>query len=461
MALIREDSSAIVAVPSGCGMIGYSVRCVLTIIGSRAVGKLMAQQASPMSTSSRRFTVRRFLTFLVLATLVVVGGERIRENSKSVLIGGPMVQIPEPGRISFSWRMSSLSGGAVVLSPSNGPSRRQRADQDGDRFEASFDGLRPGEQLSYRIEMPMWFFDRTAAGPFEVSMPPPKGKPFRFLAFGDSGNGSITQADLAKFMVAAKPDLIIHTGDLVYPSGRLEDYPATFFEPYAEMIRRIPFMPSLGNHDCATDHGEPFIEVFNLPRNGPPGIEAERNYWFDFGDARFVALDANPVEEGGTITNEQRQSVIAPWLRHVLTNCDARWKFVYFHHPFYTGSEHPESGGEHMKKAFMKVFEDCGVDIVFCGHNHLYERTAPMRQDKIVPDGQGVVYVTTGAGGNSRYTESRTPPTYIRAFNDAVFSFTQVDVSPGRLELKQIGEDGKAIDNYGLSKPAPAPHSTH
>jgi 3',5'-cyclic AMP phosphodiesterase CpdA len=361
-----------------------------------------------------------------------------------------MVHIPAPGSLALTWNIKDAGSREFVrVRRPNGHERR--VDCKPGYCDLHQEDVSSG--IAYTLGASVFsILDHDIAGPYEIRGIPARGETFCFLAFGDSGNGSITQADLAKVMVAARPDLIIHTGDLVYPAGRLEDYSATFFEPYAELIRRIPFMPSLGNHDCATDNGRPLLDVFVLPENGPPGIEPERNYWFDFGDARFVALDANPIAEKGVITADERRDVVAPWLRRVLTECDARWRFVYFHHPYYTGSEHPESGGEHMKVAFMKVMEDCGVDIVFCGHNHLYERTAPMRGDKIMPEGRGVVYVTTGAGGNSRYTERRPPPEYMRAFNDAVFSFTQVDVSPERLELKQIGEDGKAIDVYQCEK---------
>ncbi|MEK6644330.1 MAG: metallophosphoesterase [Planctomycetota bacterium] len=398
-----------------------------------------------------RRRISRVMIFVFVASVVIAGGRVIRQQTRIALRDGPMVQMPEPGRLSFSWKVASVTGGAVVLSSVNGK-LEHRADQDGERFEASFADCPPGTTYSYTIRTSSGLFGGTLAGPYETRTPPKPGTPFRFLAFGDSGNGGNTQADLAQLMVAAKPDLIIHTGDLIYPSGKMEDYPTNFFEPYAELIRRIPFMPSLGNHDCATEHGAALIKTFELPRNGPPGLELERNYWFDYGDARFVAIDSNPPEEEGSITNQQRQDVVAPWLRKVLSESTARWKFVYYHHPFYTGSEHPESGGEHMKTAFLKVYDECGVDMVFCGHNHLYERTAPMREDQPVADGKGTVYVTTGAGGANRYKESEKPPSYIRAYNDAKFSFTQIDLSPGKLELRQIGEDGKAIDTYSISK---------
>lgn len=403
-----------------------------------------------MNHSAAQRRPSRFLIFVVAASAIIAGGRIIRMQQPTRLRCGPMVQMPEPGRLSFSWRVGSVSGGRIEL-VSSGGRQEQRADQSGDRFEASFADCKPGTTHTYSVKS-AGLLGETLAGPFEVKAPPLPGTPFRFLAFGDSGNGSNTQADLAKLMAAAKPDLIIHTGDLIYPSGKIEDYPTNFFEPYAELIRRIPFMPSLGNHDCATEHGKAFIATFDLPRNGPPGIEPERNYWFNFGDALFVGLDSNPPEEEGTITNKQQNEIVAPWLRKLLTDSKARWKLLYYHHPFYTGSEHPESGGEHMKNAFLKVYDECGVDMVFCGHNHLYERTAPMREDKIVDEGKGTVYITTGAAGANRYKEAQTPPAYIRVHNDAKFSFTQVDVSAEKLELRQISEDGSVIDTYSITK---------
>jgi hypothetical protein len=84
--------------------------------------------------------------------------------------------------------------------------------------------------------------------------------------------------------------------------------------------------------------------------------------------------------------------------------------------------------------------------VVLAGHNHLYERTHPLRAGALAPPGQGTVYVVTGAGGVSRYAEQQPVPEFIAAYNDEVFSFTRVDVSAERVEIRQIGEDGREID---------------
>ncbi len=391
--------------------------------------------------------------------LIAAVGVLIERRTRPRLIAGPMVQMPAPRSLAVVWKMDAPIGDAQVrLNTSDGQSRVVRAEVRHGRYEVVFDGLAAGTTCTYTIENRRFALGESqVAGPIEVKTPAARGSPFRFVVFGDSGNGSNTQADLATRIAGTLPEAILHVGDLIYPSGSRETYQTHFFEPNAQMLRRAMFMPSLGNHDVATEQGRPLLETFLCPHNGPAGIEAERNYWFDYGDARFVALDSNLVEFSGALTAEQMKSVVAPWVRGVLNDCDARWKFVFFHHPFYTGSTHAAEGAAYVKEAYVAVFEECGVDMVFCGHNHLYERTAPIRADKIVPDGAGIVYITTGAGGSTRYPEIEPPPPYIRTYNDRVFSFTQVDLSADRLELRQIDENGEIIDEYMIEKTRPSP----
>jgi hypothetical protein len=404
-----------------------------------------------------RWKHRRLVAIVVLVVGHAAGaGFYVNWKTQPSLISGPMVQIPEPDGLTIVWEMDgSFARGAVRLLGPGGAELIEPATVAGQRYEASFQGLERGAEYHYSV-LNYGFLGReiVVAGPFPASTAAEPGRPFRFVAFGDSGTGSLSQAALAERIVDAAPDLVIHTGDLVYPGGAKEDYLFNFYEPNAGLIPSVPFMPILGNHDCVTDLGRPLLEAFVLPVNGPTGIELERNYWFDFGDARFVGLDSNKMSEkhSGVLTLEQMKTVVAPWLRGVLMDCDAKWKFVYFHHPFYTGSEHPAEGAAYLKEAYVSVFEECGVDMAFAGHNHLYERTAPIKGDQIVAEGAGVVYVTTGAGGAARYAMNEPPPEYMVAYNDEFLSFTQVDVLADRLELAQIDDQGRVLDEYTIQK---------
>jgi len=427
-----------------------------------------------MSVGRKGGRVWRYTLVLLLAG-AVLGAVVLVKKTRPQLIAGPMIQFPASDKLVIVWEMKApLATTTVTLTDSHGQARSATlsasveagrpefmglCQPDSHRYEAAFDGLSAGEEYSYAIENRRFFVWREPiAGPFNVRTPLPRGKSFRFIAFGDSGVGSNAQSALAEVMAAQKPDLIVHAGDLNQFAGAASDYPTIFFEPYAAMIRSIPLMPVLGNHDCATESGRPLLDFFVLPENGPEAKWTERNFYFDFGDVRFVGLDANKPQEkqAGVITPEEMKATVAPWLRTVLTSCDARWKIVYYHQPMYTGSSHAPEGQAYFKEAFVGVLEECGVDLVFNGHNHLYERSAPIKGDQIVGEGQGVVYIVTGTGGARRYPMNLPPPPYNRVYNDEVLGFSCVDVSANRLELRQIGDGGQIIDTYVLEKPAAA-----
>lgn len=417
---------------------------------SDATSQLATGSAAPRGT---RWPVFVMFAFVLAAAL----GAYVDTLYRPRLVDGPLLQVSGPNELTVVWRAQgrALTGGlAEAVSPAGSAVSKSASTPASGYFAGAFGGLKAGQRYEYTLFntglLGRWInvTERVPAVPA-----PPPGTPFRFLAFGDSGNGSNTQRALAEQMFKTSPDLVIHTGDLIYPKGDATDYRRNFFEPYREMLRRVPFMPSLGNHDVVTDGGRPFLDVFTLPMNGPPGLPPERNYWFDFGDARFVALDTNRKEEKyGVLTEADMQDKVAPWLRGVLKECDRRWKFVFFHHPPYTGSTHPAEAQAFVKQIFVPIFDEFGVDMVFCGHNHLYERTAPIRGDRVVEDGKGTIYIVTGAGGASRYEEVKPPPPYMKVYNADVFSFTQVNIRPEALELRQIDMNGNTIDTLRVDK---------
>lgn len=404
-------------------------------------------QTPPVVSVSAKRASRGPIFLVLLAALLAGAWFVLDRRHRPVLIAGPMVQLCDEGRsFRIVWQAREWGSAApawfeqplaVPQKVSTGPAALPLPERRGHSIDYA---IANRGFLGRRIEL-------SRASATRIDSPA-----LRFLAFGDSGNGSNTQRALAELMIATNPDLVIHTGDVIYPAGAADDYPRNFFEPYRELLARVPFMPSLGNHDVATDKGQPYLDIFALPRNGPPGVEPERNYWFDYGPARFVALDTNRASERGAMTESDMRDEVAPWLRSVLSAAGNRWKFVFFHHPPYTGSTHPAEAQAFVKRVFVPVFDECDVNIVFCGHNHLYERTKPIRGDKTVPLGEGTVYIVTGAGGVSRYPEKLPPPEYMEYFNADVFSFTQVDLSPGKLELIQIDEQGKVIDRLTLQR---------
>ena len=259
------------------------------------------------------------------------------------------------------------------------------------------------------------------------------GQKFGFAVWGDSGTASPGQKALAKQIAAQNADFFLHTGDLVYSKGEAELYDSEFFAIYARDLVRAPFYGSLGNHDVGTNDGQPFLDNFVLPRNGPPLLPPERNYSFDYAGAHVVILDS-------TQTQEMMEKYVAPWLDADLASSKALWKFAVFHHPPFSSGKHGDE--PRTQKVFAPIFARRKVDVVFNGHDHTYERYAPR---------DGVVYLVTGAGGAGLYKRKKTD-SQTRSFNDAIHSLTRIDIHGRTLRGRQIAHDGAVIDDWGIKK---------
>jgi len=382
------------------------------------------------------------------ALLFILLGTGLYAVSPAILpvriLEGPLVQQAREDGATLVWYTTRpLEPGEAVLILEDGPvEHRFPVEPSARRNVVQITGLAAAGQYPYRIGL-----GRRTLAQATLHTAKPPGEPLSFIVFGDSGRGTIEQYRLAAQMRAPgmQPDFLLHTGDLVYGSGERSDFKDRFFAPYRAVIAEVCFWPALGNHDIATDDGQPYLDVFELPENGPPALPPERNYWFDYASARVVVIDSNPDES--TLATH-----VAPWVREVFSGCDATWKFVSLHHPPYTGGAYRPDVG--IQRALVPAFEETGVDVVFCGHDHMYQRTYSLRGGQIVPDGAGVVYVVTGAGGGRLYDPlppERQPP-YIAAIYSARHSFTHVELSGLTLRLQQIDINGRVVDEWSFTK---------
>ncbi len=386
----------------------------------------------------------------ILAAIVTaaVGLALFAYVSKPLLLAGPMVQLVGEDGFSVVWWVSRRGPAVLEVDVPGRGTTRVNAEWSGPngRVVGRLTRLeRNATALAYRCVQYSSLGIRHVVGTGRTLLAPKPSEALRFVAIGDTGSGKPPQYDVAEMVVAARPQLVIHTGDVVYPSGSWPDYMPKFFIPYESLLRDIPMYPSLGNHDMNTEAGKPYLEAFELPDNGPAGLPRGANYWFDFGPARFAAIDTNAGEE-------VLAGRVAPWLGRVMAEAPTTWRFVFFHHPPYTNGKNHKPD-DRVRRVLVPVLERTGVDVVFNGHNHLFERTKSIREGRVVPDGEGVFYVVTGAGGHSLYAELENPPEYIAAFNDQVFSFTTVEVSGETLRLRQIDRAGEVLHEWTYVRP--------
>jgi hypothetical protein len=262
-------------------------------------------------------------------------------------------------------------------------------------------GLSPGTRYYYRLLVNGTPVLSTTY--FETFRTPADARPLFFTIVGDFGAGSSGQTNVASNQNAADPPLVVTVGDNAYENGTQSDWDNNVFIPqYENLLRRAVFMPTLGNHDLNDVGASSWassveIKMHLLPRNAPAGQE-ERYYSFDYGDAHLVILDSNPPALDSTQAN---------WLAADLAATTRKWKFVFLHHASHSCANGIASFGSNgtVKNLFGPLFEQYGVDVVFEGHDHIYERSKPVDEFLVGggsgSDGLKTIYVMTGAGGKT------------------------------------------------------------
>ncbi len=306
------------------------------------------------------------------------------------------------------------------------------SDRDAPRHEARVDGLAPGTRYRFRANVlgpkkPETFEGELVTAPATGD----RARLVRFAVLGDSGKttggnpfaSDGRQAEVAARILEQAPDLVLHTGDVVYDAGAWGEYAEGFFRPFAALIERVPLYPTIGNHDLKTEAGAPYFAAFAPPSSDLGG---ERHYSFDWGDIHFASL-YNP---DGRIAFDRRQ---LEWLDRDLAAAASRRLRVVFGHV-------PVEGDTWL--ALRALLVRHRVRLLLAGHVHAYERWKPE---------DGVHQVVTGGGGRSLidaddFAERAARPRVAFASRRYHFVLVTVDALRGRVELEAIDEGGAVFD---------------
>jgi hypothetical protein len=338
--------------------------------------------------------------------------QQVSATSADVLFALDATKVSQP--LELTRPDGSAAGSVAVEVDSSDPSGRQRI--------ARLADLEPDQTYCYAIT------GLTEPAGFRTAPLPGSGKPVRFVVFGDSGGGPL-QGEVRDQLDTVRFDLMLHVGDIAYGSGTLAELESQFFAEYASILGSVPVFPTSGNHDYRTEGGAPFRQVFALPENGmPEGVE--RWYSFDWGDVHFVALDTERVDATQTA-----------WLEDDLSRNLLPWTIVYLHRPPYSSGDHGSADG--VRRAFTPLFADYGVDVVFAGHDHDYERT-----DAI----DSVTYIVTGGGGHGTRPVGRSSFT---AYSEDVLHFVYGEVTTERILLHAIDASGREFDSVRIDRTVP------
>ncbi len=389
----------------------------------------------------------------------LLGAAAVGRGRAATLARFPYVQDVRRDRATITWTTLEPGGGVVEYSADGRYSlnvtartKELSSSMTGLNFsyyshKVQLTGLQSGTEYQYRI---LHGGEMLPAGP-NLSFRTAGRSSLKFLAFGDSGQGTREQTVLARRMSEEKAGLILHTGDLVYPAGGFTEYESFFFETYADLMRQVPIFPTLGNHDYWTGNGSPYLELHAVPTDGVPEEDRGRYYSFQAGNVHFVSLDSNcPLNRGSAATNRMLR-----WLDQDLAKANEFWRVVYFHHPPYaSGPNERDVLSANARELLVPILERHGVEVVFNGHEHSYQRTWSLKGGEVVDDGVGTVYVTTGGGGASLYgTSSR--PFLVR--HETVHHYLRVEAVDGRMTVRAVDSGGKEVDSFTLRPPPLVP----
>ncbi|BCU79784.1 Ig-like domain-containing protein [Luteolibacter sp. LG18] len=228
---------------------------------------------------------------------------------------------------------------------------------------------------------------------FRTSPVPGTAVDTRIWVVGDCGRGTQIQANGREayytFAGSRVPDLNLQLGDNAYNSGTDTEYQTGYFNMYADYFRKMPQWSTLGNHDAnngstSTTANFPYFDMFTFPKAAECGGVAsgtEHYYSFDYGNVHMICLDSQASDttvDNAATTGVNEDGPMAAWLRQDLASTTATWIIAFWHHPPYSKGSHDsdsETQMVNMRTRFNPILEQGGVDLVFVGHSHNYERS--------------------------------------------------------------------------------------
>jgi 3',5'-cyclic AMP phosphodiesterase CpdA len=409
---------------------------------------------------------RAFLTALgAVATsrrFAPVAVQQLTDPSPIPVLRFPYLQNVTNGRASILWATFELAVGQVRYTSDGinyqtvvatarpfSASANMGLSTDCVQYQADLTGLSPNTDYFYIVSMN----GQDIASVGEARFSTAGTGPFKFVVVGDSGWGDLqsdAQGQIAKQIAAEKPALVVHTGDLVYnPTGTFDSYQRNYFNYFAPAMCSAPFYPCPGNHEYDVPNAIPYLSVHSLPSENVPSPDRGRYYSFDWGNVHFVSIDAYQSFNQAVTSN----GPMLRWLDNDLRSTRQFWRIVYFHPPPYaSGVNDGDIQSQWARDYMVPIFERNGVQVVFSGHEHSYQRSKPIWKNNFVTSDTGINYLTSGGGGAPLYFAPQIP---VVAFSKSVFHYLRVEVNGPGMVVHALLMDGSELESYTIG-PAPA-----
>jgi hypothetical protein len=244
------------------------------------------------------------------------------------------------------------------------------------------------------------------------------------IAAGDIAECDDDGDEATAKLVASQPGTVAVLGDAVYDDGTETEFRECYEPTWGKFKART--RAALGNHEYESPAAAPARAYFGLPDRGW--------YGYKLGAWQVVVLNSNCGDiEGGC----GRGSLQWNWLRKRLSFYRAKCTLAYWHHPRWSSSS--THGSSPFMHELWKVLAANGADIVLAGHDHTYERFAPI---------DGIRSFVVGTGGKSHYPIERQLPGS-QVFNTETYGVLRLDLRAADYSWRFLPIAGKTFTDSG------------
>ncbi len=425
---------------------------------------------------------------------------------KAKLIRGPYLQVATSTSMTIRWRTDAFARSRVSYGTTLNKLDKTIVDSSiKTEHIIKIEGLQPRTKYYYSIGGVKDTMQGDSNNYFYTLASPGEKNLYRIGMFGDCGTNAIHQwrvkDEFIKYLGKNDLDAWLLLGDNAYPNGEDAQYGENFFEVYKnDLLKKYPLFPTPGNHDyhdveysikyAQQSHEIAYYKIFSMPTNGEAGGFPSNNkayYSFDIGNIHFLSLDSYGYEENSSRLYDTLASQVQWIKKDLAANKNKDWVIAYWHHPPFTmGSHNSDKEAELIKirENFIRILEREGVDLVVCGHSHLYERSKLINghygmentfndqqhsvsnssalydgSDNSCPyikstgNNKGTVYVVSGSAGQ---LSSRIQPGYphdaMVYSNPKIAGASLLTVEGNRLDMKWITEFGEVADSFTMMK---------
>jgi hypothetical protein len=260
--------------------------------------------------------------------------------------------------------------------------------------------------------------------------------PVTLLAAGDIANckttGDVATAAIINGISGAT---VLALGDNAYPNGASTDYANCYQPTWGAFKNRT--MPTTGNHEYLTSGANGYFNYYGSVAGDPK----KGYYSFNLGAWHIIAINSNCVQVGGCKSGNPQEV----WLRSDLAANPTKCTLAFWHHPRFS------SGMNGNYSSMQTIWSDlykAGAEIVLNGHDHDYERFAPMNASGKVDNAKGIREFVVGTGGSDHTSLKKTKP-HSQVRNNTAFGILQFTLSATSYSWKFLPVAGQTFTDSG------------